>query len=159
MKLFNKVSDFFGRYFGRHFYYSTITEIVEVNYSGMDYNLSIQDDETYIADGFLVHNCRSVVTSVLSEEFDFLDEGATRASKGAEGGKQVSADTTYYSWLKTQPVAFQNAAIGTSRATLLRNGGLTSDEFARLSLGKNFNPLTLDEMRRLEPAVFERAGL
>lgn len=104
-------------------------------------------------------NCRSVVTSVLSEEFDFLDEGATRASKGAEGGKQVNADTTYYSWLKTQPVAFQNAAIGTSRATLLRNGGLTSDGFARLSLGKNFNPLTLDEMRRLEPAVFEKAGL
>jgi hypothetical protein len=159
MKLFNKIRNFFVRYFGRHFYYSTITDIVEVDYSGMDYNLSIQDDETYIADGFLVHNCRSVVTSVLSEEFDFLDEGATRASKGAEGGKQVDASLGYYDWLKKQPVSFQNAAIGNTRATLLRNGGLTSTEFARLSLGKNFKPLTLDEMRRLEPAVFERAGL
>lgn len=104
-------------------------------------------------------NCRSVTTSVLSEEFDFLDEGATRASKGAEGGQQVDASLGYYDWLKKQPVSFQNAAIGNTRATLLRNGGLSSTEFAKLSLGKNFKALTLDEMRRLEPAVFEKAGL
>lgn len=122
-----------------------------------------QLDETYnIGDGPVppLHwGCRDVITSVLSEEFDFLDEGATRASKGSEGGKQVGASLGYYDWLKTQPVSFQNAAIGNTRATLLRNGGLTSTEFARLSLGKNFKALTLDEMRRLEPAVFERAGL
>jgi len=103
-------------------------------------------------------NCRSVTTIVLDESFDFLDEGATRSSKGANGGGQTSADQTYYGWLKSQPKAFQDSAIGPKRAKLLRDGGLTSEEFARLSLSKNFQPLTLVEMRNLEPSVFERAG-
>jgi hypothetical protein len=96
---------------------------------------------------------------VLSEEFDFLDDGATRASKMADGGSQVDTKETYYSLLKQQPVSFQNAAIGIKRATLLRNGGLSSTEFARLSLGKNFKPLSLVEMEKLAPSVFERAGI
>lgn len=81
-------------------------------------------------------NCRSTTTPLLSDKFDFLDKGATRASKGSEGGAQVSTNQTYYSWLKTQPVAFQNDAIGVTKSRLLRNGGLTSEEFAKLSLNK-----------------------
>jgi len=104
-------------------------------------------------------NCRSTTTPVLSDKFDFLDEGATRASKGAEGGTQVSAKESYYSWLKKQPVAFQTDAIGPTRAKLLRSGGLSADDFAKLSLGKNFQPLTLKEMQAKQPAVFEKAGV
>jgi SPP1 gp7 family putative phage head morphogenesis protein len=104
-------------------------------------------------------NCRSVTTPVLSDKFDFLDEGAKRASKGAKGGAQVSADQTYYSWLKTQPKTFQDTAIGPTRSKLLRNGGLSSEEFARLSLNKNFQPLTLKEFEKVAPLAFEKAGL
>ena len=104
-------------------------------------------------------NCRSTTTPVLSEKFDFLDKGATRASKGDKGGKQVSTKETYFSWLKKQPVAFQNDAIGVSRSKLLRNGGLTSDEFAKLSLNRNFEAMTLAEMKKKAPNVFEVAGL
>jgi len=104
-------------------------------------------------------NCRSSTTPVLDERFDFLKEGATRASKGAEGGEPVSAKETYYSWLKKQPEAFQNDAIGVTRGELLRNGGLTADEFARLSLNRNFEPLTLKEMQRKMPSVFEKANI
>ena len=104
-------------------------------------------------------NCRSTITPALSRKFDFLDRGATRASKGDEGGKQVSTKETYFSWLKKQPVAFQNDAIGVSRSKLLRNGGLTSDEFAKLSLNRNFEAMTLAEMKKAQPAVFEAAGL
>lgn len=104
-------------------------------------------------------NCRSTTTPVLNEAFDFLDQGATRASKGAEGGKQVSTNETYYSWLKKQPKAFQQDAIGVKKSALLRNGGLNADEFAKLSLNKNFEPLTLDEMYQKAPSVFEEAGV
>ena len=107
-----------------------------------------------------LHNgCRDAISAVLSEKFDFLDEGATRASKGAEGGEQVDAKLGSYDWLKTQPESFQDAAIGPVRGKLLRDGGLTSTEYARLSLSKSLDPLTLDEMRKLSPSAFERAGI
>jgi len=88
-------------------------------------------------------------------KYDFLDEGATRSS--ASG--YVDGDLTYYEWLKTQPEAFQDSAIGPTRGKLLRDGGLTAEEFARLNLGRNFEPLTLEEMRKLEPTAFQRAGI
>lgn len=105
--------------------------------------------------------CRSTIVPVLANKYlrDTLSQGRTRASKGADGGEQVPAGQTYYDWLKGQPAEFQDQALGETRAELFRNGGLTSDRFAELQLGKNFEPLTLDEMRRLEPVAFERAGL
>lgn len=103
--------------------------------------------------------CRSTTVPVLDDAFDVLDKGATRSSKGAEGGQQVPAGQTYYEWLKTQPSSFQDIAIGPARAKLLRSGGLSAERFAELQLGTNFQPLTLDEMRRLEPTAFSRAGL
>lgn len=105
--------------------------------------------------------CRSTIVPVLANKYlrDTLSQGRTLASKGADGGEQVPAGQSYYDWLKGQPAEFQDEALGKTRAELFRNGGLTSDRFAELQLGKNFEPLTLDEMRRLEPVAFERAGL
>ena len=105
------------------------------------------------------YGCRSTVTPVLSERFDFLDKGAKRPEKGADGAGQVSTDTTYYSWLKTQPASFQDEIIGPTRGKLLRNGGLTSDEFSRLSLNTNFKPRTIEEMKRQAPEAFKEANL
>lgn len=99
--------------------------------------------------------CRSTTVAVVDPKYDFLDEGATRSS--ASG--YVDGNLTYYEWLKTQPAAFQDSAIGPTRGKLLRDGGLTAEEFARLNLGRNFEPLTLEEMRKLEPAAFQRAGI
>lgn len=104
-------------------------------------------------------NCRTQNVAVLDDRYSFLREGATKASKGADGGKQVSADLTYYSWLKKQPAKFQDDAIGPTRGKLLRNGGLTSKEFADLSLDKNFQPLTLAEMQSMRPDVFKNANI
>jgi len=103
--------------------------------------------------------CRSTTVPVLDDAFDILDKGATQASKGAEGGQQVAADLTYYDWLKSQPAGFQDAAIGPARGKLLRSGGLSADRFAQLQLGQNFQPLTLEQMRELEPLAFKRAGI
>lgn len=99
--------------------------------------------------------CRSTTVAELDDKFDFLDKGATRSSETG----YVEGDMTYYDWLKKQPAAFQDFAIGPTRGKLLREGGLTAEEFARLNLGRNFEPLTLEEMRKLEPAAFERAGI
>lgn len=103
-------------------------------------------------------NCRSTTAPKLDSKYDFLDEGATRASSGTTNG-EVDAKLTYYSWLKTQPASFQDIALGKQRAALFRDGGLSAMRFAELSLDRNFNPLTLAEMREIEPDAFIAAGL
>lgn len=100
-------------------------------------------------------NCRSTIVPELSEDLDFLDKGATRSSKDG----YVDAKLSYYEWLKTQPEAFQNEVLGQTRAQLFRDGGLSAEKFAALNLDRNFEPLTLEEMKAKEPIVFERAGV
>lgn len=104
-------------------------------------------------------NCRSTTAPVLDKRFDLDDGTELRAAKGAEGGQQVKATTSYYSFLKGQPKAFQNDVLGPTRGALLRNGGLTADEFARLSVDQRFRPLTLAEMEKKNPLAFEKANL
>lgn len=100
-------------------------------------------------------NCRSVRVPKLAPEFEFLSEGATRASVNG----QVDAGLSYFDWLKTQPADFQDVALGPTRGQLFREGGLSAGRFAALQLGRDFAPLTLAEMRKLEPLAFRRAGL
>ena len=104
-------------------------------------------------------NCRSTTTPVFSESFDFLDKGATRASKSDKGGAQVDAKETYYSWLKKQSKAFQAEAIGPTKAKLLRDGGLSAEQFAKQSLNRNFEPLSLAEWKKKNPAIFDEANI
>jgi len=105
--------------------------------------------------------CRTTTTAVLADEYKEISKGRTRAQRDPETGKigRTSAETSYYDWLKRQPASVQNSIIGPTRGKLLRNGGISSNRFAELQLGKNFEPLTLDEMRKLEPIAFEKAGL
>ena len=58
-----------------------------------------------------------------------------------------------------QPAKVQDSIVGSTRGKLLRDGGLSAGRFAELQLGKRFEPLTLDEMRQLEPIAFHKAGL
>lgn len=82
-----------------------------------------------------------------------------RTATGPQGEKNVRGNVSYYTWLKRQPKYFQIDAIGVTRTELLRNGGLSADEFAALGLDKNFQPLTLEQMRKKNPAAFARAGI
>jgi SPP1 gp7 family putative phage head morphogenesis protein len=100
-------------------------------------------------------NCRSSVVPVLPNGFDLITAAATR---NAEGGA-VDADLTYYDWLKTQPTAFVEDVLGKDRAKLLLEGGISAEKFSALQLNRNFQPLTLEEMKKKEPLAFERAGL
>lgn len=96
-------------------------------------------------------NCRT--TTVPYFKPSIWDEGATRS---AEFGP-VDQSTTYYEWLGNQPASFQDDALGPTRGKLFRDGGLTADEFSKLQLDRNFQPLTLVEMQKLNPNAFEKA--
>jgi len=91
-------------------------------------------------------NCRSTFVFVTDPKLGLneLDDEGTRSSLKGE----VSAKTTYYDWLKTQPKGFQKQAIGVQRTKWLNDGKLTAKEFAKLNLDKNFKPLTLDQMAK-----------
>ena len=105
-------------------------------------------------------NCRSTIVAVPDARFAFLQEDATRSARNSKGKViSVPADETYYSWLKRQPKKFQESIIGKNRTKLLNNGGLTSEKFSKLQLNKEFQPITLQEMQKLEPLAFEKAGI
>lgn len=112
-------------------------------------------------------NCRSRTVAVLKGD-ELLDPKGVRPSRNyketdgklkATKGKAVDASNSYYDWIKTQPRGVQNMLLGPTRAKLLNDGGIDAKEFARLSLNKNFKPISLDAMRRLRPDIFENAGL
>jgi len=103
-------------------------------------------------------NCRTTFVLITKLSVVFA-KGATRASVGDDGPQQVSASLDYYQWLQQQPAEFQDVAIGPVRGKLFREGGLSVERFAELQLDRNFAPLTLVQMKSLEPLAFERAGL
>lgn len=82
----------------------------------------------------------------------------TRGKRPSATG-EVRADITYFEWLKQQPGSFQDSAIGPTRGKLLRKGGLTASEFQRLALDRKFEPMALEEMKRLRPQAFEEADI
>lgn len=100
-------------------------------------------------------NCRSTTIPVLNEKYSFLSTGRTRSGETGP----VSADQSYYDWLKKQPVSVQKEVLGPTRAKLFKDGGMSAERFRELQFDRNFEPLTLDEMRVLEPEAFEAAGL
>lgn len=100
-------------------------------------------------------NCRSTTIPLLGSEFDFLDEGAKRAARGADGGQQVDADASYYDFLKGQPAFFQDEALGPTRGKIFRNAGMTPEEFRQASVDGFNRPLTLEQMAATDKKVAE----
>lgn len=105
-------------------------------------------------------NCRSTVVPVM-KTFRELGIDIPEPPEGdrASMNGPVPAGLTYFEWLKTQPESFVEEALGPTRAKLFVDGGISADAFAKLQLGRNFEPLTIEEMRAKAPKVFERAGL
>lgn len=124
----------------------------EADFCGHVYNLE-NEQNWYLANGIIAHNCRSTTAPVISSEFDFLDKGAKRAAKGAEGGQEIDASTTYYDFLKQQPAWFQDEALGPVRGKIFRNSGISAEEFRTISVDGFGRPLTLNEMAALDKRV------
>lgn len=68
---------------------------------------------------------------------------------------QVPSTINYEDWLGTQTEAFQDAALGPTRAALFRDGNLPLSRF----VNSNGETYTLDQLRQLEPDAFKAAGL
>ncbi|RPD86280.1 phage head morphogenesis protein [Neisseria weixii] len=100
-------------------------------------------------------NCRSTLVLKLRPQYKGREVGGGRASKDGA----VSDKLTYYEWLKAQPEAFQVEVLGVERAKLFRDGGLSASEFSALQLDKQFRPRTLEDLRKLVPGAFRKAGL
>jgi SPP1 gp7 family putative phage head morphogenesis protein len=97
--------------------------------------------------------CRTTTTPELSAEFAKFDKGATRASKGPDGGGKVSSTEQYYDWLKKQPASFQNDALGKERGMIFRNSGLTPEEFKKASVDQLGRPLTIAGMAQRDERI------
>ena len=101
-------------------------------------------------------NCRSTITPVVKAGFeDRTKKPKPRTAEGAKGTTKVRQTTTYQSWLARQPASFQDEVLGATRGRLFRRGGLNLSKFVDQS-GKT---LTLDELRKVEPEVFNRLKL
>lgn len=99
--------------------------------------------------------CRTTTAPVISSEYDFLDVGAKRAARGAEGGTQVDANTSYYDFFARQPAWWQDKAIGPIRGAIFRNAGMSPEEFRVASVDGFNRPMSLAEMAEADKRVAE----
>ena len=99
--------------------------------------------------------CRTTTAPVISSEFDFLDVGAKRAARGAEGGTQVDANTSYYDFFAKQPAWWQDKAVGPVRGAIFRNAGMSPEEFRAASVDGFNRPMSLAEMAEADTRVAE----
>lgn len=97
------------------------------------------------------YRCRSLRVPVIKPEFALDIPGRTRSSKDGT----VSANITFDGWLRGQPADFQREMLGDTRYELFSKGGLKLDGFA----DERGVVYTLDDLRRLEPMAFEKAGV
>lgn len=71
---------------------------------------------------------------------------------GTRDPGQIRASTQYEDFMSRQPVAFQNRVLGQKKAELFRKGDMKLNNFFDMS----GNPLTLDELRQQDPAIWSR---
>lgn len=130
-----------------HWSLSSVSSIIIDNYSDDVYNIAVLDDESYLANGIIVHNCRSVTVAVLKPLTDLpsrkkakVETAGMRASMDGE----VPADTTYSDFLNSKGEEFQKDVLGEGRWRLWKDGKLD----LRDMLDQRGNPLSLAELRR-----------
>jgi len=102
-------------------------------------------------------NCRSTIVPVTKswKELGIDLEEAPKGTRVSMNGA-VPAETTYSDWLQRQPQSFQDDVLGEAKGKLFRDGGLTLDKFVDENTGRG---LTLDQLRKLHPGAFQRAGI
>lgn len=100
--------------------------------------------------------CRSVETYILksSEELG-IKVGEIKDSSRASMDGQVPADTDYQGWFSRQSFTRQSQIVGVTRARLIRDGGMSPDEF----YNDRGEWLTLDQLRGRDAQAFSNARL
>ena len=96
--------------------------------------------------------CRSTTKPIVKKEFSVLKDVKTERPGVADGKVQdVKGTATYNSWLKKQSPEFQDEVLGETKGKLFRSGKYNMNSF----VDKNYQELTLDELRRKDKLVFD----
>ncbi|MBK0003374.1 phage minor head protein [Erwinia sp. S38] len=100
--------------------------------------------------------CRSTETLILksSEELG-INVGEVKDSSRASMDGQVPSDTDYQKWFSRQSFTRQSEIVGITRARLIRDGGLSPDEF----YSDKGEWLTLEQLRERDAQAFRNAKL
>lgn len=150
----------------RNEFYSSNSDVLEDYYTvvaTLDERTSLEcaalDGKTFDVNDFEAPpyhwNCRTTYIREVKEKYKVDITGVSRTAKGDEGIEQVASNTTFGSWIKTQPESFQDEVLGSQRASLLR-AGMSVDKF----VDGNYQPLTLDALRNKDNEhIFTKAGL
>jgi len=162
-----------------HWDTSIVSSISIVGHNKEVYNLEVEEDNTYLVDNIVVHNCRTRRIGVQKgaeltgtraamsakesgeEAFNKRDAARRKASQVRYRGRkdnnifkpeQINANTTYDAWLRSQPDYYIKDTLGATKYKLFKEGGLTMKSFADLA-GR---PLTLDEIIKRHPVIADR---
>lgn len=100
-------------------------------------------------------NCRSGETYVLKSaaEIGVPVKDMTPAERASMDGV-IAGDTTYSEWFNRQSVERQTQIVGPDRVRLMREGGMSQDEF----YSDKGQWLTLAQLRERHPKAFDDAG-
>ena len=150
--------------------YARITDVSDYETVDHVYNLAVENDETYIANGIIVHNCRSTIIlvgkgetaaevqagltprpAVEAKSKEQMDKqgirtkggnyrGASVTDRSPLKGTQTNA-TTYEGWLKDQPKYYQEKILGISATEEFRSGKSLSAVLKNRNSAINFDSL------------------
>lgn len=165
-----------------HFCAPIVTSISIVEYNDDVYNLEVEDDNTYLVNDIVVHNCRSTLIYG-PEGFELTGQQVAIGGKSGPAAKEafekkeartdgkpkyrgkrdkdafdpttVRSDTSHEAWLRRQPRWFVESSLGNTRAKLFLDGKLSLSKFTDMT-GRT---ITLNELEQEESTVFKRLGL
>ncbi len=100
--------------------------------------------------------CRSTETFILKSAKELgIDVRDISPAERASMDGVVAGDTTYREWFLRQPYTRQKQIVGETRAKLIRDGGMSPDEFYT----DKGEWLTLKQLRERDAQVFRKAGI
>ncbi len=136
------------------------SEVIKINHwtetvNRTLYNFSVEEDESYIAKGVVVHNCRSTMiplTKTWSElsgpnspltkkQIKQIDEDTTTGERMSMGGR-LSKTVNYNQWLKDQPLSVQQDVLGIKKQELWKKNKLTMPDL----VNQDGRPLTIKQL-------------
>lgn len=126
-----------------HFDTSSINDIQIVAYHGDVVNLEVEEDHTFLVNGIITHNCRSVLVPILVSYKELgIDVPEIAGTRASDLG-QIPADTSFDTFLKRHDTQYQDELLGPGKAKLWRSGKITLRDL----INQDGRTITLKELQ------------